>query len=340
MASKPTILIVDDMPENIDVLSSALMPDYHVKVSLHGEKALQLAQNKEDQPNLILLDIMMPNMDGYEVCRQLKANPITKDIPIIFVTASNTAMDEVKALSVGGVDYISKPIIPEIVRARVTTHLHLNDQALHFKSLVFKKTKEIRQTKQQILDTLCRAAAYKDNETQDHVERMSLYAELLAKKVNNDKEWVLQVKQSAQMHDIGKIGIEDKILLKPGKLDESEIDKIQTHVLIGAKIIGDESTPLLKMSRDVALYHHEKWDGTGYASGLSRTDIPLEARIVAVADVFDALTSSRSYKKAWSVEEALAYIEKESGSHFDPMLAKLFVQSREEILAIKLLFEK
>ena len=215
----------------------------------------------------------------------------------------------------------------------------LSNQAIHLKALVESKTKELQQSKDQVLNTLSRAAEYKDNETSNHVNRMSLYSELIAKRISNDEEWIRLVKHSAKMHDIGKIGVEDSILLKAGKLSDDEWEKMKKHVEIGGKIIEDESTPIMKMSKDVALYHHEKWDGTGYAKGLKGKDIPLAARIVAIADVFDALTSNRPYKKSWSMDEALGYISEQAGIHFDPELVQHFLDAKPEIIAIKAQFE-
>lgn len=337
--NKPVVLVVDDLPDNIDVISNVLNKDYRIRVALNGKKALDIAFDPMKRPDLILLDIMMPDMDGYEVCRRLKDNPATKDIPVIFVTASNSSVDEVKALTEGGVDFISKPIISQVVVARVKTHLKLRNQSLHLNDLVEEKTQEIRESKEQILETLGRAASFKDDDTSNHVFRMSRYAELVARQVSHDEEWIRLLRQSATMHDIGKIGIPDHILLKPGKLDPDEWLFMQQHVRFGGEIIDDETTPIMKMSKDVALYHHEKWDGTGYLKGLKGQEIPLAARIVSVVDVFDALTSSRPYKKAWSVEDALNLINEQSGKHFDPRIVVAFNAVIEDILVIKTQFE-
>lgn len=332
---KKTILVVDDTPENIDVLSGVLKTDFKVKAALNGEKALTIA-NAEDKPSMILLDIMMPGMDGYEVCRQLKANPLTAKIPVIFITAKNQDEDERQGLELGAVDYITKPINPAIVRARVNTHLALYDQNLALEMKVRERTKKLHETRLEIIRRLGRAAEFKDNETGLHVIRMSHYARLIAEASGyGDEAWVDLIFNAAPMHDIGKIGIPDHILKKPGKLDPDEWKVMQMHPKYGADIIGEHDSKLMRMSREIALSHHEKWDGSGYPNGLKGEDIPLSGRIIAIADVFDALTTERPYKKAWSVEDAVSTIEKDAGSHFDPKLVKVFLEILPQALEIK-----
>ncbi len=343
---KPTsdsqvVLVVDDTPENIDVLREILQPDYRVKAALNGARALKIAQTAP-HPDLILLDIMMPEIDGYEVCRQLKAHPNTADIPVIFISAMSREEDEASGLALGAVDYITKPVCPEIVRARVRTHLALYDQSRYLEQLVSKRTAELErktielaESREQVIHCLGRAAEFKDNETGMHVIRMSHYARLIAAAIGEDQAWVRLLHQAAPMHDIGKIGIPDSILLKPGKLDSDEWDVMKKHPEYGGDIIGKHSSELMRMAREIALTHHEKWDGSGYPNGLKGEEIPLGARIVAIADVFDALTSERPYKRAWSIEEATSWIEQQSGSHFDPGLVEAFRQVLPEILQIK-----
>ena len=331
---KPIILVVDDIPDNIHTLSGILSDDYRIKAATNGEKAIQIA-NSKPAPHLILLDIMMPEMDGYEVCRCLKSSAITCDIPIIFVTAKSEVVDEQKGFEMGAVDYITKPVSPPIVKARVKTHIALYDQNLSLSNQVKERTALLEKRRLEVIQRLGRAAEYKDNETGMHVVRMSHYSKILAQQLDVSPRWVELVFQASPMHDIGKIGIPDAVLRKPGKLDKDEWEVMQTHVKIGADIIANSESLLLQMAQEIALYHHEKWDGSGYPHKLKGEEIPLSARIVAIADVFDALTSERPYKEAWPVEKAVALLEEEAGSHFDPTLVPIFVQQLDEILKIK-----
>lgn len=331
---KQLVLVVDDVPDNIDVIGGILRPEYDVKVALNGEKALKIART-EPRPNLILLDIMMPGMDGYAVCAQLKEDPATSDIPIIFVTARDETSDETHGFELGAVDYITKPVNPAVVEARVRTHLALYDQNRELLKAVAKRTQELHETRMKVIQRLGRAAEYRDKETGFHVIRMSHYARLIAQAYGGNEQWVETVFNAAPMHDVGKIGIPDGILLKPGKLAPHEYTLMQQHPLFGAEIIGNDDNPLLQISRNIALTHHERWDGTGYPQGLKGTEIPLEGRIVAIADVFDALTSRRPYKTPWSVEDAIAYIVENSGKHFEPQLVDIFQSVIPEILEIK-----
>ena len=320
-SSKAKILVVDDEPTNLRVLKQVLQEQYRLMFARSGQEALELVQR--DTPQLILLDIMMPGMTGYEVCRLLKADPRTASIPVIFVTALQDELDETTGFEVGAVDYITKPISPAIVRARVHTHLSL----VH--------ADQLKRSRLQVVERLGRAAEYKDNETGLHVKRMSHYAQLIALAAGCDPIWAEELLHAAPMHDIGKIGIADSVLLKPGRLDDAEMAAMRLHARIGAEIIGDCDSTLLQLAKEVALYHHEKWDGTGYPEGLVAEAIPLSARIVALADVFDALTSKRPYKDAWPVAEAMEYIKSQQGLHFDPMLVPLLEQQLEQLLVIK-----
>jgi len=331
---KQVILVVDDVPANIDVLSEILRPIYQVKVVTNGGMALKIAMATEP-PDLILLDIMMPGMDGYEVCRQLKANRTTCHIPIIFVSAMDEVKDETKGFELGAVDYITKPVNPSIVRARVKTHLALFDQNRVLEGKVRARTAEINDTRLRIIHCLGVASEYRDEETGSHIFRMSHYSRIIALAAGLSREAADLLLQAAPMHDIGKIGIPDRILLKPGKLDADEWTIMKTHTTIGAKIIGTHPSELLTLARQVAITHHEKWDGTGYPHQLAGEDIPLAGRIVMLADVFDALTSDRPYKKAWSEAEAIEEIHHMSGHHFDPKLILAFMEALPEILNVK-----
>ncbi|MCK6263530.1 two-component system response regulator [Vibrio sp. ZSDE26] len=335
MTERATLLIVDDTAENLDVLTGLFKTDYQVKAAKSGKIAIKLAQ-MVPQPNLILLDIMMPELDGYQVCEILKSQPNTAHIPIIFVTAKISPEDEIKGLSLGAVDYITKPITPAVAMQRVQTQLALYNQkqALYLK--VKEQTSEINHSKIEMVKRLGRAAEYKDNETGMHVLRMSHYCHVLALACGMSLEDSDVLREAAPMHDIGKIGIPDAVLLKPGKLDAEEWEVMKTHVDIGVDILGDTSgSKLLKMAAQVAQSHHEKWDGSGYPQGLIGEQIPLVARIGAVADVFDALTSERPYKQPWSVDRTVELLIEEKGRHFEPDLVDLFIGNLEKILEIK-----
>ncbi|WP_031567347.1 HD-GYP domain-containing protein [Rheinheimera texasensis] len=317
----PVILLVDDEPTNLRVLRTVLNDLYRLLFAKNGLEALQLAA--EHQPDLVLLDVMMPGMTGFEVCTALKADAQTRHIPVIFVTALRDEIDETQGFDVGAVDYITKPITPAVVRARVKTHL----------SLV--QAQELKKTRLQVIQRLGRAAEYRDNETGLHILRMSHFSQVIALAYGLSPKRAEDLLHAAPMHDIGKIGIRDDILLKPGKLTDEEFKEMQRHPLIGAEILGDADSHLLQLAQQVALYHHEKWDGTGYPHGLKGEDIPLEARIVALCDVFDALTSTRPYKSAWSIEDTMAHLQAQKGRHFDPQLVDLLEQELPKILEIK-----
>ena len=318
---RPRLLLVDDEPTNLQVLRHVLQADYRLLFATDGARALQVA--REQLPQLILLDIMMPGMDGYAVCRALKADPATAGIPVIFITALNDSQDETAGFDVGGVDYLTKPVSPPVVRARVRTHL----------SLV--RMDELRETRLQIVQRLGRAAEYKDNETGLHVIRMSHFSQLLALAAGCSPAWAEDLLNAAPMHDVGKIGIPDAVLRKPGPLDADEWATMRRHPEIGAEIIGEHPSGVLQLAREIALAHHEKWDGSGYPRGLAGEAIPLSARIVAIADVFDALTTRRPYKEPWPVQDALDHIAAQAGKHFDPALVALFAPLLPQLLEIR-----
>ena len=329
-----TILLVDDIADNIDILNAILLPHYRTRVALSGEKALRIA-NSANPPDLILLDIMMPELNGYDVCRQLKANPDTRDIPVIFVTAMNEMEDEKLGLELGAVDYITKPVSPPIVLARLRTHLALYDQNRELARQVGERTAELFNTRQQIIRRLGRAAEFRDNETGNHIIRMSHFCRLIGTAAGLGEKSVEMLYNASPMHDVGKIGIPDHILLKQGKLDDEEWVIMRQHPQIGADIIGQHTDELLQTAAMIALCHHEKWDGSGYPNSLKGEDIPLLARIASLADVFDALTTARPYKKAWSVDDAVSFIESQAGSHFDPNLIEPFKRVLPDMLRIR-----
>ena len=332
-AEKPKILLVDDEPMNLHLLKRVLADDYTPLFAKNGPEALDRAAR--NGPDLILLDVMMPGMDGYAVCEELKADARTAKIPVIFVTAMNDVQDETRGFEAGAVDYISKPVSPPLVRARIRTHLALRDQNRHLEEKVRERTAELRQTRLDIIHRLGRAAEFRDNETGYHVIRMSHCCRLLAEKAGLDDEARHVILQASPMHDVGKIGIPDRILLKPGPLEPDEWELMKRHPEFGAQIIGQHDSSLLRMAATIAMTHHEKWDGSGYPQGLAEERIPIHGRITALADVFDALTSERPYKKAWSVEDAFDFVRDQAGRHFDPNLAELFLSSREEVIAIR-----
>lgn len=319
--NRPKLLVVDDEPLNLQVLRQILQQDYQLLFARDGEKAISLAQS--ETPDLILLDIMMPGLTGLETCQRLKQQAATRDIPVIFVTALADDNDETQGFAAGCVDYIVKPVSAPIVLARVKAQLSLvSAQAL-------------RDTRLQIIQRLGRAAEYKDNETGLHVIRMSHFAREIALAAGMGAVDAEELFNAAPMHDVGKMGIPDAILCKPGKLTPDEWEVMKQHARIGAEIIGDDSSSLLQMARRVALSHHEKWDGSGYPQGLVGDAIPIEARIIALADVFDALTSKRPYKEPWTIEATVNYIQNESGKHFDPELVAAFKQALPRMLEIR-----
>lgn len=319
--TEQSVLIVDDEPTNLRVLNQILSDSYKLIFAKSGKEALRLVE--KERPDLILLDVMMPDLTGYEVCQHLKQQKQFKSIPIIFITALSDPDDEAKGLNLGAVDYISKPISSAVVKARVKTHLSLVD------------AEELRRTRLQVIQRLGRASEYKDNETGMHVMRMSHYAKVIALGYGFSAEEADNLFNAAPMHDIGKIGIPDSIMLKPGKLTSEEFAVMKTHPEIGAEILGASDSDLIELAKLVSLTHHEKFDGTGYPNQLKGDNIPIEGRIVALADVFDALTSVRPYKDAWSIEDAMAHINNEKNKHFDPQLVEVFEQQMTQILEIK-----
>lgn len=315
------VLVVDDEPNNLKVLQQVLKDHYQLIFANNGQKALDVANSH--QPDLILLDVMMPDMDGYEVCEKLKAAPSTKKIPVIFVTAMSDLEDEARGFDVGAVDYILKPISPPIVLRRVQSHL----------SLV--KMDDLDQLAKASIKMLGEAGHYNDTDTGSHIWRMAAYASALAGAYGWEPDKVELLELAAPMHDTGKIGTPDGVLKAPRSLTTEEWNIMQQHSVIGHNILSKSDNPVFLMAAEIALYHHEKWDGSGYPYGLKSTDIPESARIVAIADVFDALTTKRPYKEAWSFDQAYQVILNDAGSHFDPILAHLFVEIKSEILQIR-----
>lgn len=342
-----TILIVDDEPFNINVLMESLKADYRLVAARNGEQALSRVAG-ETRPDLILLDVMMPGMDGHEVCRRLKADPVTAGIPVVFVTAMTDEQDETRGFELGAVDYISKPISPPIVRARVRTQLALAranqalaNQNLHLERLVQERTHDLQVTQDVTIMALATLAETRDNETGNHIRRTQHYVKALAEVLRehpdfadalNDRTIELLYK-SAPLHDIGKVGIPDGVLLKPDRLTTAEMDIMKHHprygrdaILVAEQGLGDQESSFLRFAREIAYTHHERWDGNGYPEGLAGDAIPLSGRLMAVADVYDALISRRVYKPPFSHQKAVQIITDSSGAHFDPRIVTAFLQ--------------
>jgi putative two-component system response regulator len=353
---KPVVLIVDDMPENLAVLGESLQVEFHVRVANNGRRALEVATS-DPRPDLILLDVMMPDMDGYEVIRRLKEDKRLCDIPVIFVTAMDSDADEETGLTLGAVDYIHKPIRPPIVLARVRTHLELKavrdamaERNLNLEFEVQRRMRENQQIQDVSLRALAGLAETRDNDTGNHIRRTQSYVDVLARHLVAHPDFsplraegiIELIVKAAPLHDIGKVGIPDHILLKPGPLDADEWCIMQTHARLGAEAIesaleGEENhAPLafLHIAMDIAHSHHEKWDGSGYPEGLSKTAIPLPARLMAVADVFDALITRRVYKPAFPIDKATAIVREGKGSHFDPVIVDAFDACFDQFLEI------
>jgi putative two-component system response regulator len=340
LAAEPerqSILLVDDTPENLDVLKGILAASYRIKAATNGTLALKIASSQ--RPDLILLDIMMPGLDGYEVCTRLKADPATASIPVIFVTAMGDLKDEQKGFEVGAVDYLTKPVQPGIVQARVAAHLALADQRRACEEMVRQRTRQLEESQHAAIYMLGQAGHYNDTDTGVHIWRMAAFSAALAQAVNWPVERVAMLEEAAAMHDTGKIGIPDDVLKAPRKLTAEEWEVMKRHTLIGHEILSMSREPLFEMAAEVALSHHEKWDGSGYPKGLAGKAVSEAARIVAIADVFDALTMKRPYKEAWPLERAFAVLGADAGSHFDPRLVAAFLEIRPRIEEIKNLWD-
>jgi putative two-component system response regulator len=349
-----TILIVDDIPENLTVLGELLQPHYRVRVANSGIRALQVATSAP-KPDLILLDVMMPDLDGYAILSQLRNHPSTQDIPVIFVTAMDATEDEVRGLDLGAADYITKPVRPTIVLTRVRAQLELKqardwlrDQNSLLEAEVARRMEENQFIQEISIRALARLAEIRDPETGNHLRRTQSYIRTLAhhlkthprfSMVLNDSSIEVLVR-SAPLHDIGKVGIPDHILLKPGKLTPEEWEIMKTHARLGFEAIEqserDTERPVefLAVAKEIAHYHHEKWDGSGYPEGLAGDAIPVSARLMALADVFDALISHRIYKMPLSMEKAVSIISEGRGSHFDPDIVDAFLALRAEFAII------
>ncbi|MES2880383.1 MAG: two-component system response regulator [Pseudomonadota bacterium] len=356
LPEKATVLVVDDTPDNLFLMQALLKDKYKVKGANNGEKGLKIASS-ENPPDLILLDIMMPGIDGYEVCRRLKANPATREIPVIFLTAKTEVEDEKMGFELGAVDYITKPVSPPIVLARVHTHLtlkasadFLRDKNDFLETEVAKRTREVIAVQDVTILAMASMAETRDSDTGNHIRRTQRYVKALAWKLSTHPRFAsfLTVQnigllfKSAPLHDIGKVGIPDRILLKPGKLTAEEFEIMKTHTTLGRDAIAHAEqelgadVPFLTLAKEIAYSHQEKWDGSGYPEGLKGDQIPISARLMAVADVYDALISRRVYKEPFSHEQALEIIQQTSGRHFDPDIVQAFMAIEENFHAIAL----
>jgi putative two-component system response regulator len=339
------ILIVDDSPANIDILSG-LLDGYQRRVAIDGEAALRLAQARP--PDLILLDVRMPAMDGFEVCRRLHAHPATMDVPVIFITALGDVHNESRGFEAGGVDYITKPFNASVVRSRVQTHLELKatrdalrGENARLEAHVKERTAELQialdRLRASAVDTILRlglAGEYRDDQTGRHVLRMAHYAVAVAQQLGWTHEALDQLFHAALMHDLGKLALPDSILHKSGPLDTTEWSVMKRHPIVGARILSGSDSEIIRLAEIVALTHHEKWDGSGYPRGLKGNDIPLVGRIVAICDVFDALTVRRPYKEALPLDEAYAILRLSSAVHFDPAVVRAFFAAETEVLRV------
>jgi len=349
-----TVLVVDDTPENLAVLSELLVPSYRVLVANSGPRALRLAQS-EPRPDLILLDVMMPDMDGYSVLARLREDPATADVPVIFVTAMTAMEDEQRGFDLGAVDYITKPIRPPIVLARVKAQLELKEARdwLQDKNRVLEeeiaaRLSEILLIQDVSIHALARLAETRDPETGNHIRRTQSYVRALATRLRPHprfsslltNDYIEQLAKSAPLHDIGKVGIPDHILLKPGKLTPEEWEIMKTHARLGAEAIEQAERDAVKpvafltIAKQIAHRHHEKWDGSGYPDGLVGDAIPIPARLMALADVFDALISRRVYKPPLPYEQSREIIVGDRGRHFDPDVVDAFLAVFDEFVSI------
>ena len=353
-AQRATVLVVDDTVEVIDLLVDLLKGQYRVKAATNGHRALEIAAS-ESPPDLILLDIMMPDLSGYAVCEQLKASPSTRHIPVIFLTAMTSTEDERKGLELGAVDFITKPVNPPIVLARVATQLQLKaaadflrDQNTYLESEVQRRGRELAAIQDVTVLAMASLAETRDSDTGNHIRRTQFYVKALAEQLSEHPRFqaVLDARtidllfKSAPLHDIGKVGIPDRILLKPGRYLPEEFEVMKTHTTLGRDAILKAEQQLglevdfLRLAKEIAYSHQEKWDGSGYPEGLAGDQIPISARLMALADVYDALISRRVYKEGMPHDQVAAIIREGRGSHFDPDVVDAFLAVQDQFQAI------
>lgn len=357
-AAKPSVLVVDDTPDNLTLMFGLLKDHYTVKGANNGERALKIARG-ESPPDIILLDVMMPGLSGHDVCRELKADGATRDIPVIFLTAMGDVEDERQGLELGAVDYLTKPVNPPIVLARIKTHLEnkaardfLKDQNAFLEKEIVRRTQEVIAIQDMTILALASLAETRDNETGNHLRRTQRYIKALAEKLKPHPRFAEYLTESqieilfksAPLHDVGKVGIPDSILLKPGRLTTEEFQIMKGHALLGREALDNAEQKLgmevafLSCAKEIAYGHHEKWNGSGYPQGMAGDRIPISARLMALADVYDALISRRVYKESMAHEAAMEIIVAGKGSHFDPDIVDAFVAIADEFQAIAACF--
>ncbi len=348
---RPTVLVVDDTPANLSLLSDLLTPHFRVQLAVSGAKALEIAQRRA--PDLIVLDVMMPGMDGHEVCRRLRSDARTSDVPVLFLTALNSPEDENLGFEVGGADFIAKPFNPTTLMARVRTQLEvsawrkaLRDRNAWLQSELALRAEEVDQLRDTTLFVMVGLAEFRDSDTGQHVRRTQEYVRVLARWVSQnggglDDSQIDAMARAAPLHDIGMVAIPDRVLLKPGPLTAEEWLVMKTHADVGADLLqraadrlGDRAGPFLRYGIEIARHHHERWDGSGYPAGLAGEAIPLAARLMAVADVYDALISRRVYKDPMSHDVAIGKMSAESGKHFDPQLVRALFALQPSLIDI------
>jgi putative two-component system response regulator len=340
-----TILLIDDDPTTLEVINACLLSQYQTRIATRGQRGLELAR-LEPRPDLVLLDLELPDLHGYEICRTLKSDPLTAAIPVIFLSSHGDSADIISGLELGAVDYVSKPVLPPILLARIRTQLrlreaqiHLADRNVHLESLVNERTRDLQQIEELTIGALGAVAETRDYETGNHIHRTRAYVKRLCAELMKlplyratmaDEAW-RQIWKCAPLHDIGKVGIPDHILLKPGKLDDAEFEIMKRHTTLGRDALrapqkrAPYAGSFLRIASEIAYSHHERWDGSGYPDGLCGEAIPLSARLMAVADVYDALISKRVYKAPIAHAEAVALIVDGRGGHFDPAIVDCFI---------------
>ena len=346
---KEKVLIVDDMETNRTTLEAILSDDYEILQAENGAAAIDILYNASELPSIVLLDIMMPEMDGFEVLNLIKSNTHTVGIPVVFITAADIKSTETRGLKAGAVDYISKPFNPDVVKVRVDNQIELKRYRNNLERTVEKKVNQLLHSKEKMLETLATVIEYRNLESGHHVKRTSILARKLIRKMLENSYYARQLNdlnyeillKAVPIHDIGKIGIPDNILLKPGRLSPEEFEIVKTHTTIGSNILdtlltSDEGDAYLKHCRDICRYHHERFSGTGYPDCLVGEAIPLSARIVSIIDVYDALVNSRVYKPAFPHEEAVRIIQEGSGHQFDPKIAQIFLEINHEFATLPL----
>jgi putative two-component system response regulator len=336
------VVVVDDSTVNLTIVGALAARVAGTLVETFGSSILALGHLATQDADLVIVDYMMPHMNGIAFIEKFRSLPGRQSVPVIMITANSERALRHRALEVGATDFLTKPVDPVELKARMTNllalraaHRDLADRASWLADAVGKATAELHEREREVIWRLSMAAEHRDRDTAYHVVRVAEYAGVIAEGLGLHPDEVRRIRYAAPMHDVGKVGVPDAVLLKPGRLDADEFERMKAHTQIGGRILAESSSPLIRLAAEIALTHHEKFDGTGYPEGRAGADIPLSGRIVAVADVFDALTSTRPYKKAWSVDEAFALLAREKGQHFDPACVDAFLQGSNSVLAIR-----